>query len=113
MITEVLRMIFGSIIVLFLPGFVLTWVFFPKETEMDWIERIVLAFGLSIAVVPLLMFYLNSLFGIEINIQNVAIIVAVITLIAYLGYVERTKKSLSKHIKKESLSKPATTEDRS
>lgn len=100
MVIEVLRIVFGSIFVLFLPGFVLSWLFFPQKNEIDWIERIALSFGLSIAVVPLAVFYLNFLFGVKINIQNVASIIATIIVIGYLGYLERTKKSISKHIKR-------------
>jgi hypothetical protein len=75
---ESLRIVFGSIYVLFLPGFVLTFVFFPKtrhfedekeKGSIDWIERIALSFALSIAVVPLVVFYLN-LIGVKINLLN-------------------------------------------
>ena len=108
MTLDLLQMAFGSIFVLFLPGFALSWVFFPQKSEIGWVERIALGFGLSISAVPLTMFYLNFLFGVKINIQNVAIIAAAITLIAYLGYVERTRKTASKHMKKKLTSKPAT-----
>jgi len=73
------RIVFGSVFVLFLPGFVLTFIFFRKtkpinsKTEekgaIDWIERIALSFALSIAVVPLAVFYLN-LIGVKINLLN-------------------------------------------
>ncbi|MBU3940510.1 MAG: DUF1616 domain-containing protein [Nanoarchaeota archaeon] len=74
---ESFRIIFGSVYVLFLPGFIFTYVFFPKTREfetkekgsIDWIERIALSFALSIAVVPLIIFYLN-LTGIPINTLN-------------------------------------------
>ncbi|MCK9568244.1 DUF1616 domain-containing protein [Candidatus Pacearchaeota archaeon] len=74
---ESLRIIFGSIYVLFLPGFIISFIFFSKtksfESEekgsMDWIERIALSFALSIAVVPLSVFYLN-LVGVKINMLN-------------------------------------------
>jgi uncharacterized membrane protein len=96
---ETLRIILGSIFVLFIPGFALSWLFFPKKTEIDWIERIALAFGLSIATVPLAVFYLNYVFGVKINIQNVTVTIITIIVIAYLGYQERTRKTLSKYIK--------------
>ena len=96
---EPARIIIGSIFVLFIPGFALSWLFFPKKTEIDWIERIALAFGLSIAVVPLTIFYLNYIFGVKINIQNVTLTIAAITITAYAGYVERTKKTLSRYVK--------------
>jgi len=76
---ETLRIIFGSIYVLFLPGFIITYIFFPKTKEfdsedkesgsIDWIERIALSFALSIAIVPLVVFYLN-LIGLKISLLN-------------------------------------------
>jgi len=47
------------ILVLLAPGYVLVAALFPKNAEIDWIERIALSFGLSIAVVPLLGLLLN------------------------------------------------------
>ncbi len=66
---EIIRIIFGSIYVLFLPGLVWSF-FFPKENEIDWIERVALSFGLSIALVPLSVFWMNYLFKIKINLVN-------------------------------------------
>jgi len=76
---ESLRMVFGSVYVLFLPGFIISFIFFPKTKEfdskdnekgaIDWIERIALSFALSIAIVPLAVFYLN-LIGVKISLLN-------------------------------------------
>ncbi len=76
---ESFRIIFGSAYVLFLPGFLISYIFFPKTKEfeekseekgaIDWIERIALSFALSIAIVPLAVFYLN-LIGVKINMLN-------------------------------------------
>ena len=77
---ESLRTVFGSIYVLFLPGFIISYIFFPKTKEFesedekekgafDWIERIALSFALSIAIVPLAVFYLN-LVGVKISFLN-------------------------------------------
>jgi len=74
---ESFRIVFGSVYVLFLPGFILSFVFFPKtrssdskdKGSIDWLERIALSFALSIAVVPLAVFYLN-LIGVGINVLN-------------------------------------------
>lgn len=69
-IGESFRIVFGSVYVLFLPGFVLTFIFFPMKKEgIDLIERIALSFALSIAVVPLVVFYLN-LIGLKISVWN-------------------------------------------
>ncbi|MEK6922735.1 MAG: DUF1616 domain-containing protein [Nanoarchaeota archaeon] len=75
---ESLRIVFGSIFVLFIPGYVMSFIFF-KQIEI--IERIALSFALSIAVVPLVMFYLN-LIGLKINLINSIIAISSIILIS-------------------------------
>jgi len=52
------------LLVLFMPGYVLVAALFPggilpEKPEIDWIERIALSFGLSIAVIPLLGLLVN------------------------------------------------------
>lgn len=76
---ESFRIVFGSVYVLFLPGFIMSYIFFPLTKEfdsksersgsIDWLERVALSFALSIAIVPLAVFYLN-LIGIKINLLN-------------------------------------------
>ncbi len=75
----VLRLIFGTLFVLFLPGLAWSFVFFKKE-EIDAIERTALSFGLSIAIVPLSVFWLNYFIGVKITLLNVSVII--LTLIA-------------------------------
>jgi len=79
---SLIRMIFGSIFVLFIPGFAWTFAFFSKD-EIDIIERIALSFGLSIALVPLTVFYLNYLLHIRITAINSFAIIMIITLIPF------------------------------
>lgn len=86
------RVIFGSFYVLFLPGFIWSYVFFDgskktrkpvpskvegqenKKTEenekpLDGIERMLLSFALSLALSPLLLFFLNIV-GVKINLLS-------------------------------------------
>ena len=91
-IEQSFRIVFGSVYVLFLPGLVLTFVFF-KGKEIDIIERVALSFALSIAIVPLLVFYLN-LVGMKINVLNVGLVIAFIILTG-LAVVYRRKKRVS------------------
>lgn len=94
-ILELLRVIFGSVFVLFLPGFCWTFLFFDKE-EIDIIERVALSFGLSIALVPLMVFYLNYLFHIKINLFNVsAVILGLVALAGISVFVKMRFKSRS------------------
>ena len=74
---ESIRIIFGLVFVLFLPGFVIVSLFFK---EVDTIEKIALSFALSIAIVPLTIFYLNKI-GIRINtINSLLTILAIIAI---------------------------------
>jgi len=55
----VLRYVFGSLFVLYLPGYVLVQALYPSERELSPLERLALSIGLSLAVVPLLGLLLN------------------------------------------------------
>lgn len=59
---ESLRVILGLPFILFIPGYLLVFALFPtRKTDhgIDTLERLVLSFGLSIAVVPLIGLLLN------------------------------------------------------
>lgn len=56
---DALRIVFGSAYVVFLPGFIWTYVFFRKDS-LDVLERIVLSVGLSFVLVPTVLFFINS-----------------------------------------------------
>jgi len=79
---EILLLILALLFVLFLPGFVLSFLFFNKKT-LDSIERLPLSFALSVAIVPIMVFYLNLL-GIRITILTVTIQIALVILVALL-----------------------------
>jgi uncharacterized membrane protein len=49
----------GILLVLFVPGYVVVAALFPKNKEIDWVERIALSVGLSIVLVPVLWLLLN------------------------------------------------------
>jgi uncharacterized membrane protein len=51
---SVFRQVLSIIIVIFNPGYALTAALFPRKHDVSNIERVTLAFGLSIAIVPLL-----------------------------------------------------------
>lgn len=104
---ESFRIIFGSIYVLFLPGFILSYAFFLKtksideknnDNSIDWLERIALSFALSIAIVPLIIFYLN-LIGMKINLLNsfLTILGIIITSLIIIFIRIRKLKNYSTH----------------
>ena len=92
---EAFRIVFGSVYVLFLPGFLATYIFFPNKLNnkegIDVIERIALSFALSIAVVPLLVFYLN-LIGMKITTLNTFLtVLGVIVIESIIIYIRKKK----------------------
>lgn len=63
-----LRWVFGAAFVLFLPGFSFVEMLFPRDADLDSIERLALSVGLSLALVPITGLLLNyTPFGIRLN----------------------------------------------
>ncbi len=87
---QILQVILGSIFVLFIPGFAWTFVFFGNN-EIDVIERIALSFGLSIALVPLIVFYLNYLLGVKITFINSTLAILFLSLIPCALYFAKKR----------------------
>jgi uncharacterized membrane protein len=85
---EVLRLFFGGLFVLFVPGFAWSYVFFNRK-NIDWIERIALSFGLSIALVPICVFWLNWLFHMKITLLNTSLTVCGLIVIAGVYIIAR------------------------
>lgn len=90
---NILRIIFGSIFILFLPGYFITLSFF-KTQEIDQLERFALSFAFSISVVPLLTFYLN-LIGVKISDLNVFFIALWVIILNLIYIFVQWKKKIS------------------
>lgn len=91
---DIIKIVYGIIFVLFLPGFVATFIFFPLG-KIDHIERIAISFALSIAIVPLMVFYMNLL-GIPINSSTVSLqIVLLMTLMLLVLFIKHFWKKRS------------------
>lgn len=109
---ESLRVVFGTSFVIFLPGFVLSYVFFPQTVSiiqssdaeeitgvsiqrghpaLDWVERITLSFILSLSVVPLVV-YLTNRIGLPITTATVIFLTAGITLAGLVALFWRWKE---------------------
>lgn len=87
---EALKIVVGSLVLLFLPGFAWSYIFFA-EKEADLVIRVALSFGLSVALVPLTVFWLNWLFKVRIDLVNSLIASAVLTAIPLL-YLQMKKE---------------------
>lgn len=81
----IIRAILGFIFVFLLPGFAWTLVFFSGK-QINLIERFVLSFGLSIAIVTLSLLSLNKLIGIKITGVNSVLVIIAVTIISVVFY---------------------------
>jgi uncharacterized membrane protein len=79
-VLEWLRAIFGSIFVLFVPGFAWSWIFF-KKGKIDWIERIPLSVGMSIAFVVLTILCLNYVFHVKITLLHTVLTICALSIL--------------------------------
>ena len=90
-------------VILFIPGYCIIAVIYPKKGDIELIERIALSFGLSITVVPLIGFVLNfTPWGIRLDPIMVALTLLAMVMIAAAFYrrnqipvTERVNLSLS------------------
>ncbi len=73
-----------AVIVVFLglliPGYAMTYLIFPRKDEIDRLERLALAFALSLVVTPSLMLFENKILSVPINPLTVAANLVGITL---------------------------------
>ena len=82
-----MRYIFGSIIVLFLPGYSLVEALYPGEEDLTPLERLALSIGLSLAIVPLIGLVLNyTPWGIRLDPVLTAIATTTIMLLTISAY---------------------------
>jgi len=101
----IIRIVIGMAGILFLPGFLLTLIFFPikKETNheeqsesakrsLDWLERALLAIALSASSVPLVLFFLSKL-GMPINKTSIVMLVAMLIIIEIVFLLILKKKN--------------------
>lgn len=98
---DFIRIVFAAAFLLFIPGFVWSHVIFPRK-QIDWIERIALSFGLSIAIVPLTVFWLNWLLHVKITLLNTGLTVAVLTLLPVI-YLLATRPDLRSTLRERSV----------
>lgn len=88
------QVIFGAVYLLFLPGFVWSWVIW-KENKLDNLERSILSLVISISLVPLVVLFLNKL-GIRINPVNSTIEVFGVIILGGLALFIRNRMRVAK-----------------
>jgi len=93
-----LRYVFGSVLVLFLPGYSLIEALYPKR-ELDELTRFALSIGLSLALVPLVGLVLNyTPFGIRLIPVTASIAGLTLVLLLYSLFRKHQYYKLAKSI---------------
>jgi uncharacterized membrane protein len=83
----ILRIVIGLPLLLFFPGYTLIAALFPGKESIEWIERLALSLGMSIAVVPLIGLVLNyTPWGIRLNPVMIAIIAFILLMCGIAWY---------------------------
>jgi len=82
MILEILRAIFGLVLVLFIPGYALTWAFYPVRKDITDSERIALSFALSISGVMLWVLFIDIVLGIDTTPINLVVAIIILSLLS-------------------------------
>jgi len=86
---SIIQAIIGLPLVLFIPGYVMSYAFFPKKKDLDLMERVALSFGLSFALIPLVVFFLNKFLKIPITVYSSFSIIAAIIIIGVVVWKKR------------------------
>lgn len=93
------RTVLGIFLLIFVPGYVFLAALFPEEEELNWLERLTLSFGMSIAISPLLALVLNfTPWGIKLWSNFIAIILFT-TLMLLIARFRRLRLPLDKRIR--------------
>ncbi|MBM4462387.1 MAG: hypothetical protein FJ012_03485 [Chloroflexi bacterium] len=109
-LTQVLRA-FGGMLLFFLPGLLLTLLFF-RGKHVSLLERIPLSFVLSICIITVALFALNKLFDIKISLATSIVVTIIISLaivvalmrarafgrLSFPGHIEISRRQLMEYI---------------
>jgi len=87
---EIIRVIFGLALTLFIPGFAITLVLFSKE-EVDFVGRIALSCVLSIAVVLLTVLFIDLVLGVDTTPGNIIISLLSVTALFLFIWIIKSK----------------------
>jgi uncharacterized membrane protein len=79
---EGIQIILGFFLVLFVPGFAITFVFFPHLADIRLTERLVYSLVLSIGSVIILVLFMDSILGIYTTQKNITLIICAFSVFA-------------------------------
>jgi len=74
----------GYILVLFVPGYALTWALYTSRDELSFVERIALSFVLSIASVMASVLLVDVYLGVDFTPVNIVLTICAVTILAVI-----------------------------
>ncbi|KUG18930.1 hypothetical protein ASZ90_011376 [hydrocarbon metagenome] len=78
-ILGVLQAVFGFILILFIPGYALTWALYPRQDELTFSARMAISLTLSLAAVILTVLFIDLVLGVDTTPLNIAISLLVLS----------------------------------
>ena len=76
---SIFRVIFGYILILFVPGFAITWAIYPEKEEIPFIERIALSTILSIAGTMISILFMDVVLGVDLTPVTITVMLLLVT----------------------------------
>ena len=88
-VSELLRVIFGFLLVLFIPGFFLSLVFFPHLSDLRLIERLMYSIVMSIGSVIIIVLFMDIWLGIDTTSLNIVVVLIGFSLVLLIIWIVR------------------------
>lgn len=83
------RVLFGYLLLLFIPGFILSMVLFPRFSDLRIIERLVYSMVLSVGSVLVLVLFMDVLLGMDTTPMNIVLVLIGVSLILINTWIAR------------------------
>jgi len=86
-ILDGLRAVFGFLLLLFVPGFIISLLFFPRLTDLRLLERLVYSTVLSIGSVIVLVLFMDVFLGINTRPLNIFLVLGVFSVLMLIIWI--------------------------
>jgi uncharacterized membrane protein len=80
------QIMLGFFLLLFVPGFAVSFVFFPHQNDIPLIERLIYSTVLSIGLVIILVLFMDVVLGINTTPRNISIIICAFSVIGFITW---------------------------
>jgi len=95
-----LRILFGFLLLLFIPGFTISFIFFPRVRDISLIERMVFSCVISIGSTLCVILFLDMFLGVDTTAVNCSIALLVLTGLVFIIWDLRQVFSLLREKRK-------------